>query len=340
VSAQIWVAIIAACASLVVAVFSASRANKAQGEITELASRLQEHRDERDARRDYEYEAKKRLYTQCEPVIFEAMELAENFRHRVISIARSSRESHSSPDGTGWLTPSDDDYYINSSAFYLLAPTTSLKIIQRRLTAIDLALEPRLSFQYKLLKMAFFSYTWDNQLARRDPSLNYRPDDADPGTPNRERLLAEAPRVYRRQGLYVGIVDQLADALISDTTSSRCKSLGEFCTELEDHGSGLSQLSGHITGLICGFHPEAEPVLWRTLVTQYLLFGIFLRTQGDGLNADSDWSQVLTDQDQAAAELLDWRAGDQAQSVDVREPLVIGRKYLLERLIDLRNTSG
>lgn len=339
-AAQIWVAIIAACASLVVAVFSTSKANKAQRDITELTSRLQEQRAERDARRDYEYDAKKRLYTQCEPVIFEAMELAENFRHRVVSIARSARLGYLLPDGTGWLTPSEDDYYIESTAFFLLAPATSFRVIQRRLTAIDLALEPRVNFQYQLLKLAFASYTWDYDLANRTPSLEYHPDDADPGAPNRERLLAEAPRVYRRQGLYLGIVNQLADALISETTDSRCKSLTEFCAEYKDRESRLGHLSGEITRLIYGFHPESQPVLWRTLVAQYLLCGVIRRTQSNRFDAGSDWSQVFPDQIQAETEQLDWRAPDQVGSIDIQEPLVIGREYLLEKLNNLRNKTG
>jgi hypothetical protein len=340
VTAQIWVAIIAASASLVVAAFSTTKANKAQRDITELTSRLQEQRAERDARRDYEYEARKRLYTQCEPVIFEAMELAENFRHRVVSIARCSRMGWLRPDGTGWLAPSEDDYYIESTAFFLLAPATSFKLIQRRLTAIDLALEPRVHFQYQLLKLAFLSYTWDYELAERVPSLNYHPDDADPGAPNSEQLLVQAPRVYRRQGLYVGIVNQLADALVSDATDSRCKSLGEFCAELKDRESRLGQLSGEISGLIYGFHPESQPILWRTFVVQYLLFGIILRTQSNRFDADSDWSQIFPDQNQADADRLDWRVADQAGSVDIQQPFVIGRDYLLEKLNNLRNMTG
>ena len=98
-SAQIWAALIAAVASLIVAIVTAFKTYRAQQALARLDSQLQEQRAERDARRDYEYEAKKRLYTQCEPIIFQAMELAENFRHRVLSLARSARTGDLLPDG-------------------------------------------------------------------------------------------------------------------------------------------------------------------------------------------------------------------------------------------------
>ena len=340
VSAQIWAALIAAGASLVVAIFSASRSSRTQKNITELTSQLQEQRAERDARRDYEYEARKRLYSQCEPVIFEAMELAENFRHRVVSLARSSRMGFLSPDGAGWLAA--NDYYFKSTAFFLLAPVTSLKVIRRRLTAIDLALEPRMEFQYQLLKLVFHSYTWDFELAGRTPVLEYHPDDADPGKPDREKLLADAPRVYRRQGLYLGIVDQLSDALISNATDSYYyKSLGEFCAEIDNRRSGLGRLSGDITEFFRGFHPASEPVLWRVLITQYLLFGTFLRTQSDHFSRDIGWSQMLPDPSQAEIESLDFGTGDlQAGDANTATSVAICREYLLDQLKDLRDTSN
>lgn len=344
-SAQIWAALIAAGASLIVAIFSANRAGKtqqnvaqAQKDITELSSQLEEQRAKRNARLDYEYEAKKRLYGQCEPVIFEAMELAENFRHRVVSLARSSEMKFLSPDGSGWLADTDS-YFFKSTAFFLLAPVTSLKVIRRRLTATDLALDSRMKLQYQLLKLIFHSYTWDYELAGQRPALDYHPDDADPGKPDRAKLLAEKPRVYRRQGLYLGIVDQLADALVSDTPDSYFyKPLGEFSAELDDHNSGIGRLSGDIAGLFCQFHPASQPVQWRVLATQYLLMGVFLQTQNEDLEANTDLFQLLSDVSRPEeAEPLDIRSGDeQADGANTGTPLVIGSEFLLDQFKQLR----
>ena len=55
--------------------------------------------------------------------------------------------------GSGWLA--GPGYYFRSTVCFLLAPMTSFKILQRRLTVIDLSLEPRLRTQYELLKLIF-----------------------------------------------------------------------------------------------------------------------------------------------------------------------------------------
>ena len=156
-----------------------------------LASELEEQRAVQDARRDYEYEARKRLYGECEPLLFEAAELAERARSRIMSIARTCRQGDLLPDGSGWLA--GPGYYFRSTVCFLLAPMTSFKILQHRLTVIDLSLEPRLRTQYELLKLIFRTFTEDHDLARCEPELEYKPDRADPGRPDRERLLRQSP---------------------------------------------------------------------------------------------------------------------------------------------------
>jgi hypothetical protein len=337
---EVLVALIAASASLLVAIFSTLATLRTQRHLTDLTNQFQEQHAERNARRDYEYEAKKRLYAECEPILFEAMELAENFRRRVISLARSTRQGDLSPDGTGWL--SSRGYYFKSTAFYLLAPTTSFKILQRRLTAIDLALEPRLELQYQLLKLTFNSYTWDHDLSRVAPALPYHPDDADHGKPARDSLLSESPQVYRRQGLYLGITDQIADALVSTLQAAyHCKSLGEFWLEFDDPKSQLGQLADELVGLLGGFHPDMQPVLWRVLLTQYQLLGTLLRTRGMTASDELDLPTVLPPPGQVEADKLDWhRPGQETDVAGSKDCLIIGHGYLLRCFQDLSEARG
>jgi hypothetical protein len=339
-SSAVLAALIAAAASLLVAVFSTRSALRTQKKLAYLSDQFEEQRSERDARRDYEYEAKKRLYAECEPILFEAMELAENFRRRVISLARSSRQGDLSADGTGWL--SKRGYYYKSTAYYALSPSTSFKILQRRLTAIDLALEPRLEFQYQLLKLTFDSYSWDHSLAGEAPRLSYEPEGADYGKPGRDSLLRNSPQVYRRQGLYLGITDQIADALVMTSEGAyHCKSLGEFWLEFDDPKSRIGQLGGELDELFVGFHPDMRPVLWRVLVTQYQLLGALLRTRllstGDGL----DLRTVLPVPGQAQAEKLDWRQPGSEADVNVSmDCLLVGHGYLIKRWDDQLGPEG
>lgn len=106
--------------------------------------------------------------------------------------------------------------------------------------------------EFRLMSNEIFdSYTWDHDRADADPEIEYRPEE------------------QRRQGLYSGIVDQIADALTVESDDAyRCKSLGKFWTEFDDPQSALGPLSGEIARLLSGFHPASAPVLWRVLVCQ------------------------------------------------------------------------
>lgn len=98
--------VIAAATSLIVAlvgmvagVRSQRRASETAGQLEELRTTLAEERAERDARRDYEYEARKHLYQVCGPLIFQLTERSEDALYRIYSLARTSREGHLSKDG-------------------------------------------------------------------------------------------------------------------------------------------------------------------------------------------------------------------------------------------------
>jgi hypothetical protein len=341
-------AIITAIASLIVAIISvlvtartsrrvAQLANELEKQRLYLASELEEQRAIRDARRDYEYEARKRLYAECEPLLFEAVELAERARSRVLSLARSCRQGDLRPDGSGWLA--ETGYYFRSTVFFLLAPMTSYKILQRRVTAIDLRLEPRLQRQYELLKLLFNSFTEDHALARYAPKLTYDPDRVDPGKPKREELLRQSPQIYRRQGLYLGRLDVASEAMIKESSGddvSRCRTYGEFLTELNDSNSRISGSMPDIVALFKGFHPQEQPALWRILITQVLLYDSLLYVYRSMEGNDHRPVQArMPSKDQIA--LLDWRS-DRGQATDekVREPFVVAQAYLRREIARLQ----
>jgi len=346
VSTEALVAVIAAAASLVVALISAwssktaqDRSKETQRELTTLTSELAERRAAEDARRSYEYEARKRLYEECEPILFQAAELAEEARARVVSLARSARHGAIRPDGEGWL--SRPGYYFHSTLFWLLAPLTSFKLLQRRLTAIDLGLEPRLHTQYELLKLLFFSFTADFELARCEPALPYDPDRTDPDEPDREALLARDPGQYERQGFYRGTLDRLVETLVreADTTrdggavarGSRSKTFGEFLGEVEDPDSAIAPLLPDLAAVFHRFHPDRNPVLWRVLLSQALLYTVFLnfsrRQAGSTLVALSE----AQDDDDLAGDLR-WRPPSGEPGVEVRRELEVALEYLRKAL--------
>jgi uncharacterized protein YxeA len=75
---DIIIAIITSVISLVTAAVTAIFTRKNDSRLKYLENKLAIERAEQDARRDYEYEARKRLYQECEPILFQFAELSES----------------------------------------------------------------------------------------------------------------------------------------------------------------------------------------------------------------------------------------------------------------------
>jgi hypothetical protein len=280
---------------------------------------LEDERAERSARRDYEYEARKRLYEECEPLLFQAVDSATTARSRVLSLARTARNGDLQPDGAGWLDA--PGYYFQSTAYLLLAPVTTFRLLQQRLTVIDLNLDPRLRTQYEVLKLLFLSFNSDFDLAKCGKVLPYEPDKTDPEETDREGLLEKDPGRFARQGLYRGILDVVVESLIVE---NRCLTFGEFLREWDRRQSPLHGVRGELLYLFGGFHPARKPVLWRVLVTQYLLYTVLLR------------DEPLEAPVHAELEELDWRGeGSDVADDDVREPLVAAGAFVEKKLAEV-----
>ncbi len=206
------------------------------------------------------------------------------------------------------------------------------------MTAIDLALEPRLEFQYQLLKLAFLSYTWDHNLSETAPELPYDPNYANRGSLVRDQLIKDSPQVYRRQGLLLGITDQIADALITASDGTyHCKSLGEFSREFDDPKSQLGQLIDEVINLFEGFHPDSCPVLWRVLTAQYQLLGALLRTRGLTIGNGFNVLSLLPPPSEAEAKALNWLDPTHEAGINTsKDCMLIGHRYVLKRLQELR----
>ena len=178
-------AIISAVVALVVAIGSAIFTGFNTHRQIMLKNRLDQEAKASDARQSYEYDARKRLYQECEPLLFQARELVNEARGRITGLAIAARNGDVREDGAGWLAK--PGYYTLSTCYSLVAPATAFLLLQRRLTDFDLGLEPRIQAQYEVLKLLYTSVSDDFGLAEA-AGLSYHPDDADPGKPDREKL--------------------------------------------------------------------------------------------------------------------------------------------------------
>jgi hypothetical protein len=337
ISIELGVAIIAAVASVFAAVITGLFARSNNSALKELEAAQTETK----ARIAYSYEARKRLYTLCEPLLFQATEQADEASSRICSLAKVARNGHVKADGSGWLAPTKrpEAYYFNSTVYGLVAPITAFSILQRRLTTIDLGLDAGVRTKYEMLKLIFFSFQNDWELAAWGDKLEYDRNKSDPGEPEREDRLRELPERYAPQGLYRVMTYVVAEAFVSSpdnppaasdasAPAERCMTFGEFEREWrkaeEGQATPMASVSETLVELLGGFHPKRKPVLWRVLLAQYLLYRSLLSGHPELV--------PLTENEQ---KLFDWRGpGDQDE--DFRQELAIAEGFVADQLSSLR----
>jgi hypothetical protein len=310
-----------------------------------LSASLGRRKSEEDARRDYDYEARKRLYQECEPLIFQFVELSENALHRIYSLARSSRHGNL-PD---WLC--ENDYYIASTMYNLLAPVVIYKLIQRRLTIVDLTLDKNIDRHYQLAKHLAWSFTADFDFAW---GLKVIPLSYDPNNSSWKTLRQTDPAAYWRQGLPIGRFDNAVESLIirdpSPDGHQRIMSFGEFETELHTSRSKVSEAFSIVQDMFTRFHQETRPVLWRMLITQAHIYDAIVRfhkndsdikeTRGQRRGGaqshkrDSDDKELLVVPiPEEERKVYFWqRDPDDTQRQKFNEPFVVAEAYLKRSL--------
>ena len=260
-------ALIAAVISLAGVVFTQWQTRRTQQELEQLKARLGEEKDERAARRDYEYEARKHLYAQCDPLLFQFVELSDNALGRITNLAKACQDHSVRADGAGWLD--HPGYYFLTTMYRLLVPCVIFQLLQRRLTLLDLRLDSRIGTQFALCRTVYLSFRSDWDLAHTEPRLDYNPDHGDAGT-----LRVSKPAVYHRQGIYAGHLERAVEALIVAEAGqpSRFLRYGEFAAAYANTGSEVHQAFAPVADLFFGFHPATRPVLWRVLLVQTCLY--------------------------------------------------------------------
>jgi hypothetical protein len=288
---------IAAAASIVVSLLSLAtaawtnvQAGKTQRDadatarsLEDLKAKLSDENDAAKAKRDYEYEARKRLYEQLYPLAFQLQEAALSARHRIMNLALAARGGWLAPGAKNWLT-SSDPYYFISVVHGLIAPLAIYELMSRKLTLLDLTLDYDLRCQYFVARQAYEALRSDYNLSQTPyPPLAFGSGD---GTydPPEDRPAALPPELEQRriwrQGLYSGQIGQaVAIMLRVDGPETRVMTFAEFANALhgadlrtEDDPGGvpgnMKSVLRPMTDVVRGFHPARRPITWRILMAQ------------------------------------------------------------------------
>ena len=228
----------------------AERQADAQRRLARLEHLLSDETAKATARRAYEYDALKRLYSSVRPLLFQLGELCEASNRRIDKII------------TGTIRLSPESTSIHTTAYRIAAPIAVVRSIRHRLTTVDLRLDPVLRNQYLVARELLFVLRNGDELSSYPPAL---PD-----------LLADkAPQ----QHITVRQLDGLVESLVSDTPGNEgeLRSFFEFERECCDDSSLTSKRVGATIHLLSQAHPHGTPVLWRALTAQRLLQIALLR---------------------------------------------------------------
>jgi uncharacterized small protein (DUF1192 family) len=217
----------------------------------------------RDARLAYEFDARKRLYAEVEPLLFQLFDAAEGAYHGVASLARTAKRGE-----LIWLA--SEGYYSTHTVYRLFKPLSIYRLLQRSTTLVDLNLDHAIRQRYQLLKECYIVWTDDFGVKDLSPELDY-----DPNHPDAAKLEVGNPAVFARQGCYIGKLDRLATSMIVDGEPPRVMTYGEF-EHAVTTDNGLQSHYEEIRQLFRGFTFQGRPVLTRLLLAYAALMHMLL----------------------------------------------------------------
>jgi hypothetical protein len=319
---KVWIAIISAIAALIVAIINHFSTRSNQRAI----EGMRDAQKDRDAKRDYEYEARKRLYHDCGPILFQLTELSESAYHRIRGLAAAARDGNLRVGPDSFLR---DKYFLLSTLYRFLAPSAALKVLQRRLTSVDLSLDSAIQRQYILARQVFFALGAEFTFAKlSDVPLRYEPFDK-----NADEKARSAPDVYWRQGLPIGVMEVAIEVLLSaeEQGAARVMTYAECEAANSKKESRVHKEFQEISFLFEDFHPRTRPVLWRMLVTQACLYRVLSQPIELVKNPWDIRVLRIPDSERSA---FDWRSdGDKdIPDSEIWQPFVTAEKYFVEKL--------
>ena len=102
--------------------------NRFQIDLASINAKLASQKAEEDAHRDYKYDALKRLYLECEPILFQLDELSDYVLWRITGLAEDAREGRLKPN-KGHLSDIEK-YTFKSTIYRLIVPMAAFRLLQ------------------------------------------------------------------------------------------------------------------------------------------------------------------------------------------------------------------
>lgn len=318
-SAGMATALVTAAVSLLLSIATAllAYATRIRGDtrIAKLQSQLTDEREGRNAQRDYEYDARKRLYTELQPLLFQVVERAKRALDRIQgSFVEGSRDGSVKWPGRlgfGW---EDDNYHMSATVWDLFVPLALVRGIQHKLTSVDLSVDPIIRWQYTLASEAYDVWT-RGSLADQSPRIDY----SDEERPNRQHLLS-------------GHLEHLIDVLLeNDDGSARDIPISYATFQARFVREDLREVFEHATYPFTDAHLGEKRVLWRILAVQAHLYAALIQTFDAATAGERRGVHPLHAVTTADRTRYDWRNSHDTRTPTPDPDLEAARTYLQSR---------
>jgi len=327
VDAAIVTALIGSGASLSLAGFGAWRAVRLermraadQREMQALRDEIDARKGLRDSRREYEFDARRRLYEELEPVLFQSQDAARQLFDRVANMARVARDGHLGAHPAAWLAKGSTGYYRHSTLYRLMRLWALHQIALRRLTQVDQRLDGGIAHRIQVQSVLYELLSDHFRLARAGIPVRYEPYATQGGL----------------QGIFLGDIDNAGAFLLEGREGGPegVLDFGAFEDRLKAGDDPRIASVGMLSCRFDDFHPASHPVLWRALIASAGLAWVLAR-QADGDETDPETLVLAFFDDPRAARKFDWHGAesDGTRSDDTPDgALRAARAHLLDRL--------
>lgn len=300
-SGQVIAAIVTAAAALLAAaaaIYTSRVTMKAAKELEFVKSKLERESADEKTRRAYEYDAKRRIYAECEPLVLKLAQSCDYTADRILSLTDTRRwsELRAIRDTKSfWMLSKSSE--IISMAHALLEPLALYTLLSEKTTLVDLSFDARLDEIYRLAQAAYRVHQDDYVIAAIEPALAY-----DPVVPGWREKRLQNPATYWWQGMTRVRLDPAVELCVH-RDASRITTITEFETRYLELYEAPDDSRSKSLGLFCNplynFRIEERPVYWRMLLCQLLIYRrIATRSRiSSGLDTSSHFAFDLQDID-------------------------------------------
>jgi hypothetical protein len=276
------------------------------------------------------------LYNKFEPLLFLLNDYSESAIKRIEELARESKSKKSDPEKEPYI---ENPYFLSNTIYKLLLPLVIFKLMQKNLTLYDLNLVPAIAVQYAILKQIYLSFSSDIGIAKYEPKLDYKP------YPNPSlSQIEQNPRKFKKQGIVIGDIDIIVESLLDGDTKDNIISYGRFVQKYFKDNSVNNELD-RIKKLFERYDPELQPITWRILLMQYLLYKSIHRSYNLPKNQRKNMKVIypISDDDRQRLNWFNYETDfpnpSLSETVSAVEAYVLTNPYIEDYCCDIFNSN-